>query len=113
STAFILFAILGAFCFYRFIYPNKQVEKELKTDKFKNEKEFTFTFYEKFFVISDKKKSEKIKYWKLYRVYETKEFFYLYIDNNHAFLLNKSTFIKGNTSNFLKFLKRKIWFKFL
>lgn len=113
STAFILFAILGAFCFYRFIYPNKQVEKELKTEKFKKEKEFTFTFYEKFFVISDKKKSEKIKYWKLYRVYETKEFFYLYIDKNHAFLLDKSTFIKGNTSKFLKFLKRKTWFKII
>ena len=49
STAFILFATLGVFCFYKFVYPNKQVEKELKTDKFKNEREFTFTFYEKFF----------------------------------------------------------------
>lgn len=112
-TAFILFAILGIFCFYRLIYPNKQVEKELKTDKFKNEKEFTFKFYDKFFVISDKKISEKIKYWKLHRVYETEDFFYLYIDSNHAFLLDKSTFSKGNTSEFLKFLKRKTWFKFL
>ena len=103
--------ILGIFCFYRFLYPLKKVEKELKTDKFKNEREFVFTFYEKFFVISDRKFSEKIKYWKLHRVYETENFFYLYIDAEHAFLLNKSTFIKGNHSEFFKFLKKKIWYK--
>lgn len=111
-TMFLLLIILSAFCFYRFFYPTKKVEKELETDKFKKEKEFIFTFYEKFFVISDKKNSEKIKYWKLHRVYETNDFFYLYIDKNHAFLLDKSTFTKGNTSEFLKFLKKKIWHKF-
>lgn len=111
-TTLILLIVLGVFCFYRFFYPTKKVEKELKTDKFKNEKEFTFTFYEKFFIISDKRFSEKIKYWKLHRVYETDDFFYLYIDKDHAFLLNKSTFTKGNTSEFIKFLKKKIWYKF-
>lgn len=111
NTSFILFIVLGIFCFYRFFYPVKKVEKELKTDKFENEKEFTFTFYEKFFVISDKKSSEKIKYWKLHRVYETEEFFYLYIDKDHAFLLDKSSFTKGNILEFFKFLKKKIWFK--
>ena len=110
-TGFLLLIILSIFCFYRFFYPTKKVEKELKTDKFKNEKEFTFTFYEKFFVISDKKNSEKIKYWKLHRVYETEDFFYLYINKDHAFLLDKTTFTKGNTSEFLKFLKKKIWYK--
>ena len=67
--------------------------------------------YDKFFVISDKKNSEKIKYWKLHRIYETEEFFYLYINKDHAFLLDKSTFTKGNTSEFLKFLRKKIWCK--
>ena len=42
---------------------------------------------------------------------ETKDFFYLYIDKNHAFLLNKSNFIKGNKFEFLKFLKKKLWYK--
>lgn len=110
-TTFILIIILCLFCFYRFFYPVKKIEKELKTDKFKNEKEFTFTFYDKFFIVSDKKFSEKIKYWKLYRVYETEKFFYLYINKDHAFLLDKSTFSKGNTKKFLRFLKKKIWYK--
>lgn len=110
-TTFLLLIILSALFFYRFFYPAKKVEKELKTEKFKKEKEFIFTFYKKFFVISDKKNSEKIKYWKLHRVYETEDFFYLYINKDHAFLLNKATFTKGNTSEFLKFLKKKIWYK--
>lgn len=110
-TIFILLIVFVFFCLYRFLYPAKKVEKELKTEKFKKEKEFIFTFYKNFFVISDKKKSEKIKYWKLHRVYETNDFFYLYIDKNHAFLLNKDTFTKGNTEEFLKFLKKKIWYK--
>lgn len=110
-TTLILAITLTIFCFYRFFYPIKKVKKELKTEKFKKEKEFTFTFYEKYFVISDKKVSEQIRYWKLHRIFETKDFFYLYINKDHAFLLDKSTFIKGNTSEFLKFLKKKTWFK--
>lgn len=111
-TSFILFVILAIFCFYRFFYPIKKVEKELKTEKFQDEKEFTFTFYKSYFIISDKKFKDKIKYWELYRVYETEDFFYLYINKDHAFLLDKSTFTKGNTYEFLKFLKKKIWYKF-
>ena len=107
-TAFIFIIFLILLYIYRFFYPTKKIKKELKTEKFEKEKEFTFTFYDKFFIISNKKDSEKIKYYKLYRIYETEEFFYIYIDKNHAFLLDKSSFSKGDTSKFLKFLKKKI-----
>lgn len=108
GTAFIFIIILLLFFIYRFFYPIKQIKKELKTEKFEKEKEFKFTFYDKFFTISNKRNSEKIKYWKLHKVYETEEFFYIYTDKNHAFLLDKSSFSKGDTSEFLKFLKKKI-----
>ena len=108
---FILLIVLIIFCFYRFFHPVKIIKKELKTEKIEKEKEFTFEFYEKFFTISDAENTEKIQYWKLYKVYKTDESFYLYIDKNHAFLLNKNKFTKGNTAEFLKFLKRKTWFK--
>ena len=111
STSFILTITLITFCFYRFFYPLKKVEKELKTEKFEKEKEFTFTFYKKFFVISDKKFSDKINYWKLHKIFETDDFFYLYINKDNAFLIDKSTFSKGNISEFSKFLKKKIWYK--
>lgn len=110
-TALILFIVLGFFCFYRFFYPIKKVEKELKTEKFVEEKEFTFEFYEKYFMIYDKKTPYKMKYSQLYKVFETDNAFYLYINKDHAFLLNKSTFSVGNTLEFLKFLKKKIWYK--
>jgi Ca2+/Na+ antiporter len=111
SVAFILLITLIIFCFYRFYHPIKLVKQELKTEKFKNEIEFAFKFYNKFFTIFDSKNLEKVQYWKLHRIYETKDFFYLYIDKNHAFLLDKNTFTRGDTSEFLKFIKRKIWFK--
>ena len=90
----------------------QKVEKELKTEKFKNEKEFTFTFYEKYFIVSDNKDSYKLRYWHLHKVFETDDFFYLYINKDHAFLIEKSTFSKGNISEFLDFLKKKIWYRF-
>lgn len=111
--AFILLIVLLIFCSYRFFHPIKLVKKELKTEKFEKEKEFTFKFYEKFFTISDTKNLEKIRYWQLHKIYETEAFFYIYIDKSHAFLLDKSTFTKGNVSEFLKFIKRKTWFKIL
>ena len=111
NTAFVFIIALISFFIYIFFAPTKKIQKELKTEKFEKEKEFTFTFYNNFFVISDKKNSEKIKYWKLYKIYETKEFFYLYINKSHALLLDKSSFSKGNISEFFKFIRKKIWYK--
>lgn len=110
-TTSILTITLVIFCFYRFFYPVKKVQKELNTEKFRNEKEFTFTFYKKYFIVSDKENSYKLKYWYLHKIFETDDFFYLYINKDHAFLLDKSTFSKGDISEFLKFLKKKIWYK--
>lgn len=112
-TGLILLVALFIFCFYRFFHPITLIKKELKTEKFEKEKEFTFKFYEKYFTISDTKNLEKVKYWQLYKIYETKDFFYLYIDKSHAFLLDKTTFTKGDLSEFFNFIKRKIWFKIL
>lgn len=112
GTGFIILIAIILFSIHRFIYPIKKIRKELKTEKFRKEKEFTFTFYEKFFIISDNKFSERIKYWRLYKIFETDKFFYLYINKDHAFLLNKSTFIQGDNTKFLQFIKKKIWYKF-
>ena len=113
TTGFILLLALLVFCLYRFFQPISLVKKELKTEKFEKEKEFTFKFYKKYFTISDSNNFEKIKYWKLYKIYETNDFFYLYINKDHAFLLEKNTFTKGDISTFYIFVKRKIWFKMI
>lgn len=110
-TSIIILIALIVFCVYRFFYPIKKIQKELKTDKFKNEKEFTFKFYEKYFIISDKTNYDKIKYRQLYKVFKTKDFYYLYINKDHAFIINKNTFSIGNPDNFFTFIKRKTLFK--
>lgn len=53
-----------------------------------------------------------MKYYKLYKIYETKTFFYLYIDNDHAFLINKSGFVRGLSDDFSKFINKKCLFKY-
>ena len=60
----------------------------------------------------DKRQISKMKYSKFYRVFETDDFFYLYIDRTHAFLLNKLTFKNNNPSDFSAFIKKKCWLHF-
>ena len=108
-TAFLVLICLLIFIYWQFFHPQKVVNKEIKTDKFENEEFFIFTFYEKYFIITNKNIKQKLKYHHLIKTFETDEYFYLYINKDHAFLLEKSGFIVGDTTNFLKFLKKKRW----
>ena len=108
-TAFFILICLIIFIYYKFFHPKKIISKEIKTDKFINEDFFTFTFYEKYFIITNKKIKQKLKYHHLVKTFETDEYFYLYINKDHAFLLEKSGFTIGDTTKFLKFLKKKRW----
>lgn len=105
NPAIIFCFILVGFVYWRFIKPILDVDKEYKSDKISNSDTFTFTFYEKFFTVESKKSISKNKYRYLYKVFETKKFFYLYIDKTHSFLLAKNSFIKGNSDNFREFIK--------
>ena len=107
SIAIALCCVLTFFLLWRFFRPISEVSKEYKSDKIQKEKEFTFKFYEKFFTVEDKKEISKIKYYKLYKVFETSDFFYLYIDKTHSFLIDKSKFKKNNPFEFSSFIKKK------
>ncbi len=108
-TALCVLICLLIFIYWQFFHPQKIVDKEIKTEKFENEEFFTFTFYEKYFTITNKCIRQKLKYRHLVRIFETGDFFYLYVNKDHAFLLEKSGFTVGDTTKFLKFLKRKRW----
>lgn len=109
----ILFAIaLSCFFLWRFLHPISEVSKDFKSDKIQKEKEFTFVFYEKEFKIRDKINYETIKYRNLHKVFETKDFFYLYSDKTHTYLLDKSGFTKGIADEFSNFMKKKCWWRF-
>ncbi len=109
TVAIVLCCGLTGFVLWRFFRPVAEVSKEYKSEKIQKEKKFTFKFYDKYFVTEDDKQYSKIKYYQLYRVFETSDFFYLYIDKKHAFLLDKTKFKKDNPSEFSVFIKKKCW----
>lgn len=109
TIAILICLALSCFVLWRFFRPIAQVSKEYKSDKIKKQKVFTFKFYDKFFTIQDDKQFSKMKYYQLYRAFETDDFFYLYIDKTHSFLIDKSCFKEDNWQNFSLFIKKKCW----
>lgn len=112
-TLAILFGIfLSAFFLWRFLHPFSTVQKELKSKKIENEKVFNFIFYEDKIKIRDNQNYNVISYYKLYKIFETENFFYLYIDKTHSFVLNKHGFLIGNSNDFSTFIKKKCKLKY-
>lgn len=112
--AIILCCVITGFFLWRYLHPASEISKEFNSEKIQDEKEFTFTFFEKKIKIRENDKLETyiIKYNELYRVYKTEEFFYLYIDRRHALLINSNSFIIGNSEDFSEFIKKKCKFKY-
>ena len=106
---FTFFLAFITFMCWRYVSPLKKIDKEFKSEKFQREKIFIFCFYKKYFTVSDRRKRIKLSYWKIYKFFETDEFFYIYIDKNHAFLLKKDKYSIGNVDDFNTFLKRRSW----
>lgn len=112
TLAFLACCGLTFFILWRFFRPVSDVKKEYKSDKIQKQTKFTFKFYHKLFTIEDDKQISTIKYYQLYRVFETRDFFYLYIDKSHSFLIDKSCFKKNSPDNFSKFIKKKCWWNY-
>lgn len=109
---FLFIVAFFAFIIYRIFHPISLVKKEVQSPKIAKETIFTFTFYDKYLKCSDLKTYYKISYFKLFKVYETNQFFYLYTDKTHSFLLDKSNFVIGNSEDFSTFIKKKCRFKY-
>lgn len=112
TIAIFLCCILTGFILWRYLHPIMEVSKEFNSEKIQKETSFTFKFYKTFFTCQDDKFISKIKYYKLRKVFETDNFFYLYIDRNHSFLIDKSKFKYNNSSDFSNFIKKKLWFNY-
>ena len=110
--ALFIFAILAAIMIWRFKNPTEIIKKELKSQKLENEQEFIFKFKEKKVLVYSKKINRQVYYWQLHKVYDSEDFFYLYIDKTHAFLLDKQNFEIGTPEAFTKFMNQKCRFKF-
>lgn len=105
----VLFIILlMVFLLWKIYFPMKRYQKTQKNLANIKEAGFTFSFYDLYFLI-DKK---TIYYFKLYKVFETKDYFYLYINPDYAMLVSKKGFEIGTAEEFSEFIKKKCLFKY-
>lgn len=100
--------ILVAFLAWRIYLPNKRYQKLQKELNSKKETGFIFSFYKNYFTINKK----TIYYFKLFKVFETKDYFYLYIDEDTAALVSKKGFEIGTAEEFSNFIRKKCLLKF-
>ena len=112
SLVILFIVILLVFLGYRIFHPVIFYKKQVKRKAISKEKVFNFYFYDNYFKIRDKLNSDKIYYLNLHKIYETKNYYYLYMTKKYSFILDKSGFSQGTSEEFSKFLKTKLWFKY-
>ena len=105
---------LALICFvtYRIYRPKRIVDKEMKSDKISDNNTNTFIFFDKNFEVTNNNGSFKFKYFMLHKIFETNDFFYLYVNKENAFLVAKDSFTFGTPEDFSKFVKNKCKFKY-
>lgn len=101
-------AMLVIFLLFRIYLPIRQYQNTQKEYKKHKEVSFIFSFYKHYFTLNKK----TYYYVKLYKVFETNDYFYLYVDEDNAALVNKSGFKIGTAEGFSEFIKKKCLLKY-
>lgn len=110
--AIIFSIVLIVFFGYRVFNPIYFYKQEVKKKAITKEKIFKFYFYDNYFKIRDNLDFDKIPYFKLYKVFETEKYFYLYLTKKYSFIIDKACFTQGTSEEFSKFIKDKMWIKY-
>ena len=110
AAIFLLAIIL--FLIWRIFHPAITVRKEYKSKQIEEEFDFTFKFYENHFEVHFNKDYYKVRYYKIRKVFENVDYLYIYVNADHAFLLNKENFSIGNSKDFVEFIKKKCPLKY-
>lgn len=105
----LFFIISFCFLFWRIFYPYHIVRKETDSNKIKNELKNTYSFYNNCMILKNDEANIKLRYYRFYKVFETEDNFYLYIDKIHSFIISKNGFSLGTPEDFSKFINKK-WF---
>lgn len=110
NVKYLLFfsCILLAFLLYRIYFPLKRHDKTQKKLKNNEETQCSYSFYKWYFTLND----QTFYYFKLYKVFETKDYFYIYLNDEKASLVNKKGFTSGSSEEFSKFIKKKCLLKY-
>ena len=108
-SMFLLFLVLLIiFLFTRIYLPIKRYQKTQKRIFKNKENTFTFSFYNLYFTLNE----TTFYYFKLYKVFETPDYFYLYINEDNAAMVSKTGFEVGTAEDFSDFIKKKCLFKY-
>lgn len=108
----LLALIFIGFLAYRFLSPYKKAEKEMNGEKLQGNLTNTYIFYDKNFIVKNKYGKDNLKYRKIFKVYENDNVFYLYISKEDVFIIEKNNFEIGSSSEFKKFISKKVGYKF-
>lgn len=100
------------YLWYKIVRPALNVKKEKEKFKIEGTILNNYKFYKNYFRVESSGKQANILYLKIYRIVETKECYYIYISKENAFIISKDGFIKGNQTEFTKFLKKKVFYKY-
>ena len=112
NSLVILSIALVVFLVYRTFMPYKKTRQEAEGEKIRNNLVNTYIFYDKKMIIKNINGKDELKYYKLYKVYENKDAFYLYLDRNNTLIVQKDGFKIGKAEDFKNFIKKKVKFKF-
>ena len=93
-----------------YVIERNKAEKQKKNKK--KVKEFTFYFYEKYIKIKYKRNFERLKYFQLHKIFETEDYFFLYLDEKKSLIISKSGFEVGTPKGFSKFIRNKCPLKY-
>ena len=110
--AIIFFVAICIFTIYRIFQPLFSYKKQTKSKVISKENEIILYFYEKNFKVRENARCARIRYWQLHKVYETDNFFYLYLTKKSAILVDKLGFTLGDTEQFSDFIKKKMKLKY-
>lgn len=110
--AVLLTMVLVCFILYRIYRPIRVVNKEMESDKVTDNNTNTFSFFDKNFTVQNNNGSFAFRYFMLHRVFETADYFYLYVSKENAFLISKSAFSLGTPEGFSSFIKNKCLLKY-
>lgn len=103
---------LGIYLWYKIIRPFKAVEKDKKSQKLSGSFINKYEFFKNYFRVENPEGEAQIFYFKLYRVVETKSYFYIYISRQYAFIVSKLGFTEGKSEDFSKFIKKKVFSRY-
>ena len=93
--------------------PSSSVKKYKKGNYFVNINIDTVTFYQDYIEIVNQHSVTRISYYEVFRVYETKTNFYIFVTNTEVGLINKMNFQIGTPQDLHNFLAFSLREKFI